>query len=543
MRRAIVLLGLCCAATAHADKDKKKDKEPAPPVDPTPTRPTPPPPGPDDAKVKTVLEKLEAAPDHASRQAQIDELDKLAPTTIDTIGTWLRRKHDVSLADRKKTLQAIKAAVPDRSGHFNTPERKSAKEEEADESYDWLAKLDTVDAKDAGPGLGEVLADDAAIRALAATRNVHAAQLIFDVAFDDETIIYRDECGRYLRRMGAYNLPALIIESESGTNYDRRRYATYQLERMDRQEPTKAVDATKDDENLTVALMDAFKEVHHREAVHVVWAKVDADSTKVRAAARDTWLAYVTGPPPPPAPRRHLQMTKGKMTAYAKPLWLTYRELADNELRRSANELLHEEYPLADPSMDDNGQKGKTVDVNVEELTKRLFTYFDDARAKKDADQWAAAKTKADAGELAVASQMIDRLLAMNPDRAERPAMAKVYLAYGVALEGKQQWADASAAYAKAAGLDPKGAGAKQAEAGQHYAQGKALDAAGKDGGPDFRRAVALGRADEQAQKAASDSAPVSPPKAPGPWLLYAAVAAGVVALMMFAVAMRRRRA
>lgn len=543
MRRAIVALGLCLTATAYADKEKKKDKEPAPPVDPTPTRPAPPPPGPDDAKVKTVLEKLEAATDHAARQAQIDELNRLAPTTIDTIGTWLQRTHDVPLADRRKALQSIKAQVPDKNGHFYSPERKSAKEEQADEDFDWLAKLDAADPKDAGAALDEVLADDAAIRALAATKNVHAAQLIFDAAFNPETMIYRDECGRYLRKMGAYNLPALIIESESGTNYDRQRYATYQLERMDRQEPTKAVDATKDDENLTVSVMQAFKAVHHREAVHVVWAKVDADSTKVRAAARDTWLAYVTGPPPPPAPRRHLQMTKGKTTAYAKPLWLTYREMADNELRKAANENLHEEYPLADPSMDDHEAKGKTVDVNVEELTKRLFAFYDEARTKKDTEQWAAAKAKADGGDLATASQMIDRLLAMNPDRTERPEMAKVYLAYGKALEGKQQWADASAAYAKAAGLDPKGAGAKEAEAGQHYAQGKALDAAGKDGGPDFRRAVALGRADEQAKKAASDSEPVSPPKAPGPWLLYAAVAVGVVALGMFGFAMRRRRA
>ena len=278
-------------------------------------------------------------------------------------------------------LAAIKASVPDKSGKFNTPERHSGKEEQDrrdEETLDWLAgAAGKLDAQAPG-SIAEVIADDAAIRALAATKDVHGAQLIFDAAFLDEAMIMRDECGRYLRKLTPYNLPALVIESESGTNYDRRRYATYQLERLDRQEPLKALDAAVADEGLSVAVLDAFRSVHHRGAVHAVWTKVNADSPRVRAAARTTWLAYVSGPPPPPAPRRRLQLAGGKLTKYPKPLYLTYRELADNELRKAANELLHEDYPLADPSVDDSGvTEQDRPGSNVEDLTKRLFEYYD----------------------------------------------------------------------------------------------------------------------------------------------------------------------
>ena len=86
---------------------------------------------------------------------------------------------------------------------------------------------------------------------------------------------------------------------------------------------------------------------------------------------------------------------------------------------------------------------------------------------------------------------MLARLLATDPDGGNRAAMAKIYAADGKALEGKQKWADASAAYAKANGVDPKGALAQESLASHHYALGKSLDAAGKDGSPDFRRAAA----------------------------------------------------
>src|SRR5688572_20670896 len=161
-----------------------------------------------------------------------------------------------------------------------------------EDDIDWQAKLLALTAGTAG--LGEVIADIAAIRALSATKDIRAAQLIFDTAFLPETMIYRDECGRYVRKMEPYSIPAITKESQG--KQDRRRYATWQLERLDRQDPIKALSAAKGNEELQIAILDVFRTTKIREAVRAVWTKVNDDAPRVRAAARATWMDYITGP-------------------------------------------------------------------------------------------------------------------------------------------------------------------------------------------------------------------------------------------------------
>jgi tetratricopeptide (TPR) repeat protein len=493
-------------------------------------------PGPDDAKATAILDRIVAGPDAAARKAAIAELTEVAPRAVDAIGSWLAREHKSDVAERRAVLTEIKASVPDKTGKFSQPARQSGKEQKADDDLDWQAALLGLDPATAGAG--EVIADDAAIRALAATHDVAAAQRIFDAAFAADTMIYRDECGRYLRKMEPASIPALTSESMV-KDADRKRYATWQLERLDRQEPGKALDAALGDEALTIAILDVFRRTHHREAVHAVWRRIDDDSPRIRAAARAAWMDYITGPPPPPAPVAKLNLPGGKKTKKAKPLWLTYRELADNELRKSANDLLKEDYPLDDPTLDDTDHEKKTVKVDLEELTRRLFGYYDAERTKREAAEWAAAKARFDAGDLAAATQLVDRMLAANPERSGRDQMARLYLAWGKQLEAKERWADAAAAYSKAHGLDPRGASAQDALAAHHYTLGKALAAEGKDGGPDFRRAIALKPDYAPARSAAHEVASAGRPA----WMLYAAAGATVVAMMLFAAAMMRRRA
>ncbi len=515
-------------AKQRADQ-KKPDATPAPPAPPPRT------PGPDDAKVTALLEKIAAGPDTATRMAAIEELTKLAPGAIDAIDDFLKRPHQVSIADRRTVLLAIKASVPDKTGKFPTPQREDdAKRQQAEDRFDWLGGLLALDA--ATPNLGEVLADVAAIRALVASKEIRAAGMIFEAAFRPDTMLYRDECGRSLRKMEPYSIPALTRESQ-GAN-DRRRYATWQLERLDRQEPNKAIAATAGDETITIALLDVFRTTRHREAVHAVWTVVNADSPRVRAAAREAWMAYITGPPPPPAPRKKLQLPGGKLTKKPKAMWLTSRELADNELRKAANELLHEDYPLEDPSIDDDERTKKSVKIDLEATTKRLFKHLDDARATSELAQWTEAKAKADAGDLATATTMIDRLLVANPEHGQRVEMAKIYVTLGKQLEAKKEWAAASAAFSKAHGLDPKGAGATDALAAHHYTLGKSLEAAGKDGSPDFRRAVSL-KPDYAPAKSAAAAAEGSRPV----WMLYSALGAALLALLLFGAGMLKRRA
>lgn len=513
---------------ASADAKQAADK-PAPP-------PTPPPaPKPVDPKVRAILDRVAKGDAKA-----IAELDAIAVTRYQDIGNFIGRPHTATLEERRAVLTAFNAQVPDEKGRFIAPQRKTAKEEIADDNLDWLPALQKLDP--ATPGLGEVIADVAALRALSASKEIKAAYLLFDAAFQPETMIYRDEVGRYLRKMHPYSIPALFRESQR-RDFDRRRYSNYQLERLDRQEPGKALAAASGDENLLIAILDVWRETKHREAVHAVWTKVNADSARTREAARAAWRAYIEGPPPPPAPKKKIQLAGGKLTKEPKPLFLTSRQLADNELRKWSNELLATDYPIVEPVLDGSDEKPgyrapKEVKINLSEVTKQLWDYYDKQRADLEAKQWAEADAKSKAGDLATATMLLDRLLAANPDHGSKAQMANVYLAYAKELEKKGNWGAAAAAYSKAHGLAPQAPTAVDALAAHHYTLGKALEAQGKDGGPDFRKAVALrpdyAPAKEAAVRASGGEKPV--------WMLYAALIAILGSAVMFALAMLRRR-
>ena len=74
----------------------------------------------------------------------------------------------------------------------------------------------------------------------------------------------------------------------------------------------------------------------------------------------------------------------------------------------------------------------------------------------------------------------------------------------------------------------------------QHLMAGKAAEAAGKDGGPDYRQAVAL---DKDLATAKQEAERVSSGGGKPVWMLYAAVGAGMLAMLLFGAAMIRRRA
>ena len=503
---------------------------------------------PDADRAHALLATLETGTP-AERAKAAEELIQLGPRIVGELGPYLARPHKSTPDERRALLILIKAAVPDDQGRFADPGRLEAKQVREDDKFNWLAellKIDPATLADASPvapppppappppkpgarkparppvkaakppppppavatktALGETLADVAALRALASTQVVDAARIIVDTAFQPATLIYRDECGRRLRAMAPYSIPALTIASQS-REPARKRYATYQLERLDRQDPAKALSSASGDEDLRIAILDAFRTTKHREAVHAVLATVNDEAPRVRAAARATWLGYVTGKLPPPAPKKKLALPGGKLTDEEMPLWYTYRELADADLRKLGGELFGEEYP----------EKEK---VDLEAMSKRIFAYYDQQRSARDQVQVAEAKAKADAGDLDGAAAIFDRLLAQDPDRPERNQMAAVYFARGQALEKQEKWTEAAAAYSKAHFLDPQGKNANDALAAHHYTLGKALTAAGKDGGASFRRAVALKPSYGEARKAAAAADSGDHPS----WLLYLAI-------------------
>jgi tetratricopeptide (TPR) repeat protein len=475
--------------------------------------------GPDAKAAVELLQKIEAG--GGDRMALAAELEKLAPRAIDGLHAFLRRPHTVPLEQRRAVLVLVKASVPDDKGKFADPGRLAAAQVREDEKFDWLAELAKLDP--ATPGVGEVIADVAALRALASTRDIRAAAVILDVGFAAETMVYRDECGRRLRAMAPYSIPALTIASQS-REPARRRYATYQLERLDRQDPAKALQAASGDEDLRIAILDAFRTSRHREAVHAVLATINDEAPRVRVAARRAWLGYVTGKAPPPAPKKKLQLPGGKLAEEETALWLTYRELADADLRKLAGTLFGEEY----------GEKER---VDLEALSKRIFSHYDKLRAERDAALFVEAKAKAEAGDLEAATVVFDQLLAQDPERAERADMAVIYFDRAKVLEKAEDWVGASAAYSKAHGLAPEAPHAKDALAAHYYTLGKALEKAGKDGSADFRRAVEL-RPDYAPAKeavAAVEDSGLS-------WLLYAAGLAAVGAVVLLGVGLSRRK-
>jgi hypothetical protein len=460
-------------------------------------------------QARELLMMLERGQEDRAQTTQ--ELIAIAPRTISAIGDFLARDRTSSIDQRRAVLRAIKASIPDKSGRFETPSRQKADQVRADDDFDWLTALGKLPTTT--PGLGDVFADIAALRALAATDHVDAAQIIFEVGFAEPTILYRDECGRRLRAMAPYSLPTLTKASQV-THKATARYSTYQLERLDRQEPGKAVDATAADEDLRVALLRAFGESHHREAVGTVLRYTNDESWRVRPAARDAWLAYVTGPPPKPAPTKRLQLPGGKLADEETPLWLTYRERAEIELKRTAEEHLGSVFT-----------DGEVVDL--EALSRDLFGYYDGVRRKREDAAFATAMEGAQAGDLVGAALAFDRLLAENPQLPQRADAAPIYLALAAQHAKAEDWNQAAAAYGKAFGVAPHGAQGVDAEAGHEYALGKAIEAAGKDGGAHFRRAVALKPDYAPAQEAAARTAT----PADRPWLLYAAVAGALLAL------------
>jgi tetratricopeptide (TPR) repeat protein len=470
MRRSALLVALVIAVAGPARADTDTDAH----------------------KALALLEQVATAPGGDARAAAATELATLAPHVRATLVTFLKRTRKHTVEERRLVLEAIGASVPNEKGQFVTPTREKEKEIRATEDLDWMAEL----AKGqlvvlATSQVGEVMADVAAIRALAATKHVDATQAILDVAFADDTMLYRDECGRQIRAMHPYSIPGLIRAADEGPGPSRKRYAHYQLERLDRQEPSKALAAVAGDEDLELAVLAAFRDTKYREAVNAVLAKVDDDAPRVRAMAREAWMAYVTGPAPPPAPKKKLQLPGGKLTDKEMPLWFTYRELADQLLRNKSEELFGEEI-----------KERQRLDLGV--FSNRMFAHYDALRAQRDAVRFGEARMKRDAGDLAGAIVLFDQLLVQNADRPEKAEMAAAYLEHAKALGGAGKWAEAAAAYSKAHGLDPTGERATHALASQHYALGKALEASGKDGAAQFRAAAALEPNNETVQEAAA---------------------------------------
>ena len=420
-----------------------------------------------------LLTALEAPKATADQRRQLaEQLAALGPDAIEALKAHLQRTRSSADADRRELLRSLGADVPDEQGRFRAPGRGA--EDAPSDSLDWLAALIARGGSDRA--FTEALSDIATIRALAATRAPLAGTIILNFAFADAGVGYRDECGRYLRIMAPWSLPALIKGSNSLRDQSKRRYANYQLERLDRENPDKAM-RYADSDDLRVAILQAWGTTEDRRAVLTVLDHVNDVSPPVRAAARAAWMDYVTGPPPPEAPKKQLTLTGGKLAEEETPLWLTSRELADI--------FLHERYEKV------LGEKPERR-ATLEQLSEALFAHYDAARdAARDAELERALQL-AQSGDLAAAVAMFDEVLASSPLHPRRREAADAYATYGKQLAADKQWHEAAIAFGKAYAVAPDETGAGQLLAEQYYAQGRAHAAEGDNATADFARALEL---------------------------------------------------
>src|SRR5262249_30745091 len=153
-------------------------------------------------------------------------------------------------------------------------------------------------------------------------------------------------------------------------------------------------------------------------AVHAVLGECDAASPRVRRAARGAWLRYVSIKPPDP-PKRKLKLTGGKESEEEQQLYLSYRELADLEIRRQWPALMGEP---ADP--------GKTLS----QLSRELFAHFDRERVKRWDALFAEASGREQAGDLTGAVALYGWILAQDPFYERRAEMVPAYRALAAGL-------------------------------------------------------------------------------------------------------------
>ena len=476
------------------------------------------------ATAATPIESLTQATTQKQRRSAAETVQKLGAESVPQLVAALQRKRQSTDSQRRTVLKRIRAAVPNKKGRFRTPGRNTSQKQQQRDQYDWLPKLFALTGEE--PALGEVITDVVIIRTLAQSRTVAAGDAILAFAFDKTGLIYRDECGRYLRRMSPYSLPALLRAAPERTRYQpKHTYAVYQLERLDRQSAPKAMADAMTDEDLAIAVLKAFGDSHYRQAVGTVLDKVNHVSPRVRTAARAAWQEYIAGRPPPSPPRRRLTEPGGHLSKKKKPLWLDHRALAAVKLRQKLTQLT-----------------GKPPQgASLSQMTEQLYKVHDDHRRQAARKAYETGMQAAAAGDYATAIDTFDRLLADTQDHPQRGQMAKTYANYGRSLAQQKKWRQAARAFAKARDLT-EGDASVELKAAYHHNLAKAITAEGGDAKRHFEKAAAL---DPQYSTTLPTADPVhtnEPAQGRKRWMLHTGIAAGAIAAVLLILGLHRRR-
>lgn len=373
------------------------------------------------------------------RDGPLEEIAAPARNLAETeASNWILVKAAL-LADRARSkgeyrsvLAVIGGDVPNRYGHFALHWKK-AHGHQVKVSEDWFEDLLVMPLAKVSSAMHDVYRDcvlEAALLRAAAkigrenpalTRDVVATLL--DAAYTHRGT-FRDEVGRAIASMGDEAVPHLLRESipplvrskrdEESTPYKRALYAEYSLDRMGRLHPQSAIASVRDQPRLLVSLFRAYELAKTGAAAESLLDFVDAPTPQVRAAARDAFMAYVTGPMPT-IRKKTLRLLGGGTTT--KSAHVSYRGLAwaaiRDRLERERPEILEQECDLYTEA----GDVDPYCEAQPERLARAYIGWLDARRRAEQEQVIAAALSDADT-EAAI--EHIDRLLAAGAD-IERP--------------------------------------------------------------------------------------------------------------------------
>lgn len=388
-------------------------------------------------------------------------------------------------ADYKALLAQIGGDVPGRYGHFELA-WKRAHGHDVRLSEDWFEDLLALPSRHVSKVFRTIYRDcvleAALLRAAAAAgrdpaRTEDVVDALLAAAYLHEGT-FRDEVGRAIRRLGDEGLPALIRravlprlpadekaaqELKDSQAYRQAEYAVYQIDRMDRAHPRKALAAVRDDPHRLIELLGAYGLTRPGDAAAPILDHVDAALPRVRAAARAAFLAYVTGPAPRPE-RKIVRMLGGATgESSAQP---TYRDLARiavaSRIADAQPDLLEDDCrPVRKDSPVD-----PACEAQPERHARAYFARLDDLRREREHGLIAAALAEDDR-DAAIAT--LDALLAEDPELGARAELVPPYEAAAAEAGAAGDLARSARLYRKSAALlatsDPARADALRVQA------------------------------------------------------------------------------
>jgi hypothetical protein len=389
-------------------------------------------------------------------------------------------------ADYKAMLGVIGGDVPNRYGHFELAWKKAHGHHGVKLSEDWYADLLALPSRQVSKLLRPIYRDcviQAALLQAASTigadpaRTDDVVEALLAAAYVHEGT-FRDEVGRAIRRLGDPAVPGLLRRSirpplpadeaeaqvvKASVEYRMAEYAAYQVDRMDRSHPRKALAAVSDDPARLADLLAAYGVVRPGDAAGPLLDHVDAAIPRVREAAREAFLAYVTGPAPK-AQRKLLRFLGGATGESAAQL--TYRDMA----RIAIMSRIAAHHPdLSEPDCRTAPKDSATAGAcegQPERLARAYFDRLDERRRERERAEIAAALAEPDR---ATAIATLDRLLADNPDLSARAELVPPYVEAASEAIAGGELALAARLWRKSAALlddaDPPRAAALRAQA------------------------------------------------------------------------------